>query len=141
MNKKKGQTLVEVIVALGILTMIVTAVITMIVAAMNLLANSRIKTEAVAFAQKRIADAIAAYDFGNPCIINPVSIPTDTMTDSNGTVITVTMNTSNLTAGEKTSFGGPGPADKFIKMIATATWDYRGVASDPIVIVEYVRSD
>lgn len=52
MKNQKGQSLVEVTVALGILVLVFSSVVILAANALNLMLDSRDKTEGVAFAQK-----------------------------------------------------------------------------------------
>lgn len=65
MHYKKGQTLVEVIVALGILAFVFAGTVTLIVQVVNLELAARNRTEAVALAQKYMA--LNIQSMGNGC--------------------------------------------------------------------------
>lgn len=58
MNKKKAFTLIEVVVALGILAAVFAGTVTMIVTVVRLALSARQKTEAVALAQRGLAKGI-----------------------------------------------------------------------------------
>lgn len=55
-SNKRGQSLVEVTVALSILAVVLTGVVTLIVNAVGLMLDSRDKTEAVAYAQQYLEE-------------------------------------------------------------------------------------
>jgi Tfp pilus assembly protein PilV len=59
MQIKKGQTLIEVVVALSILIVVFTGVVSLTMSVVNLTLASKDQTEAVAFAQKVLTD----YDY------------------------------------------------------------------------------
>lgn len=71
-NKKRGFGLVEVMVALSILAMVFSAVVTLIVNVVNLNLVSRQRTEAIAFAQDGLALGVA--EISNGC---PSKLPTN----------------------------------------------------------------
>ncbi|MDD5693270.1 MAG: type II secretion system protein [Patescibacteria group bacterium] len=58
--KKKGQTLVEVMVALSILIVILSGVITLLIKSVNLVIDSRSKTEAIAIVQNGLSEGISS---------------------------------------------------------------------------------
>jgi prepilin-type N-terminal cleavage/methylation domain-containing protein len=62
---KKGFSLIEVIVALGIVTMVFAGTITLIVQVVNLQLQARNRTEAVAIAQRQMANAMV--NIGGGC--------------------------------------------------------------------------
>jgi type II secretory pathway pseudopilin PulG len=62
---KKGQTLVETVVALGILAIVLTGTISLVVNIVSLVLSSRNKTEAMALAEKGLAEAVAGVENGS----------------------------------------------------------------------------
>lgn len=60
-KKKKGFTLIELVVAMGILTMVFAGTVTLIISVVNLAMSTRTKTTVVALAQKGLAESIREY--------------------------------------------------------------------------------
>ncbi len=87
--KKKGQTLVEVMVALSILIIVLSGVIDLLIKSVNLVLNARSKTEAIAVVQNGLSEGISSVqgtcqihsdNGGIPrIIINRVSTTTGTL--------------------------------------------------------------
>lgn len=80
-SNKKGQSLVEVTVALSILAVVLTGVVTLIVNAVGLMLDSRDKTEAVAYAQQYLEEKKGSKT--NSCdglAITPPPVSTDIIT-------------------------------------------------------------
>ena len=65
-SKKSGQSLVEVVVALGILGVIFTNIVVLVVYGFNLANASRKRTEAVAMAQKKMTESIILIQHNCP---------------------------------------------------------------------------
>lgn len=61
---KKGLTLIEVVVALGILTVVFAGVVTLIVQIVSLELSSRDRTQAIALAQGKLAEVTASLSNG-----------------------------------------------------------------------------
>lgn len=64
MSNKRGFTLIEVIVSLGILTMVFASVITLISAVMGLAVLTRDNTIAASLAQKHLSEAVSTIKKG-----------------------------------------------------------------------------
>lgn len=75
---KKGQSLIEVVVALGILTIVFTGVLTLISQVVGLELAARNNTHAVALAQRKLATVIT--EIGDGCNIGSLSSPAGTET-------------------------------------------------------------
>jgi prepilin-type N-terminal cleavage/methylation domain-containing protein len=64
LNKSRGKngfTLIELVVAMGILTMVFAGTVTLIIAVVNLAMSTRTKTEVVALTQKELTNTIVSY--------------------------------------------------------------------------------
>jgi prepilin-type N-terminal cleavage/methylation domain-containing protein len=71
-KNEKGFSLIEVVVALSILTMVLSGAITLIVSVVNLNLLSRNKTEAVAYAQEGITIGAAKVSTGCFLYVGPI---------------------------------------------------------------------
>lgn len=58
MSRKRGQSLVEVLVAVGIITLVFAGTATLIVQVVNLELSARSRTEAVALGQKYLSESV-----------------------------------------------------------------------------------
>ena len=156
-NKKqnKGQSLVEVIVALGILAIVFASVVTLVVYALNMAVSARNRTEAIALAQEKVADATNLIQGNCPVLtatdvdqngIKPsamsrvITMYNAQLTGIGETTITnkrVTAKVEALSSEEDHYTGGTGnlPAGKFLKIIVTVRWNDRGISGEQIFII------
>lgn len=73
MNKKRGQSLVEVLVAVSIITLVFAGTATLIVQVVNLELSARSRTEAVALGQKYLSESL--INIQESCATNFTEIP------------------------------------------------------------------
>jgi type II secretory pathway pseudopilin PulG len=121
----KGISLVELTVAMGILTMVFAGTVTLIIMVVNLSFNTGTKTVAIALAQRELTNKITAFranpDPNAPCtILNDISVPK------------VPSGISELRACIS-----PAPIDingstNFVLITSTATWKAKGDPSDSL---------
>lgn len=122
LNKKRnnGLTLVEVVVACGILAMVLAGTITLILTVVNLSLSARQKTEAVTMAQKVLTDCVVAYRAepgtfdtvaGQTCPASVTLSPGSDLTGASGTIQDVSVPNSTV---------------NFAQVTATITWQIRG---------------
>jgi prepilin-type N-terminal cleavage/methylation domain-containing protein len=129
---KKGFTLIEVVVALGILAAVFAGTVTLVVTVVKLALSSRIKTEAITLAQKGLAVQIQ-NTYKAPKGV-PVSSYAETLDGINLIARTEDPTTADfdLTSnGSSVSFD----SDGFYHITSTVTWP----GSKPYVLEQYVR--
>ncbi|MEI7690661.1 MAG: type II secretion system protein [bacterium] len=78
-HKKRGQSLVEVVVALGIIGVIFTNIVVLIVYGFNLANASRNKTEAIAIAQQKMSESIILIQHN--CPLNNINGASSSLAD------------------------------------------------------------
>lgn len=124
--KSKGFTLIEVTVALGILTIVLAAMVQLIVNTINLAMVTRYKTEATALSQKGLTYGISAIQ---NC-------------QNNSIVITETHGDKRLVVTYDTTFGKVDGTvdtlddDNFIKVISTVS-PIGAVRGSPANVINY----
>ena len=129
MNAKKGFTLIEMVVALGILAMALTASVTMIVGVVNLAMITRDITEASALAQKALSDSVAA------ACLNCKEIKWPTPTSAPNKAVTVLHPTTFPAVGT----GSDQITDTdYYKITAVVTWTLRTIPYSTST-TQYVR--
>lgn len=82
-SNKRGQTLVEVVVALGILAMVFAGVVTLIVRVVDLELMARDRTVAVSLAQKKLAETVG--NLGDGCNVSDYTIPNGSIVEGSKT--------------------------------------------------------
>lgn len=90
-NRKKGESLVEVVVALGIIAFVFMGVVNIIASSITLNVSARQRTEAVAMVQKNLNEYLASNSDVASCT---VSGRTSQVVDPNG-CLTKTLNSSS----------------------------------------------
>lgn len=115
-KRVKGMGLVEVVVALSILTIVFGGTVTLIVNVVNLAVTAKQKTEAITYAQKGLAEKIKQLNYG--CVVTLPSTELDTNYP----------NYSVHTKAERGDLAGtpvvfsPNANGSFIKINSTVTW-------------------
>jgi type II secretory pathway pseudopilin PulG len=130
---KKGQSLVEVVVALGILAMVFAGVVTLIVEVVNLELSARNKTVAVALAQQKLAHTVVGINSG---------CGSTTPSTQNGTEI------KGGVSFEYTAETAPSPSynetlglfgDNFTEVTITIAWENRNSSDNEYVLKQIVK--
>lgn len=142
MNKKKGQSLVEVLVAMGIITMVFAGTATLIVQVVNLELSARSRTEAVALGQKYLAENVSSIKEG--CLNNiTTGVPeTDNPNDKYTALNSCVLVNDDLSENTSTDCS-PGEIDSsvtnFVKIITEVTWQDKGLPEETYTASEIVR--
>lgn len=131
MRSKKGFTLVEVVVALGILTIVLAATVTLIIGVVNLALVARDKTEATALVQKGLSETISRIQKCDSSLttqnysINGKSIYIyiNKAKDPSGNYAVADENFKFDSTG---TLGGTINSAGFYKVTAVVTWSFRG---------------
>lgn len=116
--KIKGLTLIELVVAMGILAMVFAGTITLIIFVVNLAFSARLKTTAVALAQKKLTEEISTFraDPSNPSLYicpRTLSVPSDSGLSSADVCITPNPPV-------------PSESGDFVMITVTVRWNVRG---------------
>lgn len=155
-SKKRGESLVEVIVALGILAFVFMGVVNVIASSITLNMSSRQRTEAIAMVQKNLSEYLAKNASSDVCTItaktaaNPVSgtvvgstgCNTNTLTDSTQTCYWVELADLAVggTNGESYSLYGLNN-DNFIKVISHGKWYTRILGEQSFEIDRVIKKN
>lgn len=139
-KKNKGFSLIEMVVALGILVMVLSGAVTIIVSVVNLNLLSRNKTEAVAFAQDGVT--IGTSTVSNGCFVYNPGAPEIAHKKFNGSnkyyrsiayergifeeKTTANPDGTSVTANTFT----PAPSGNFVRVTSTVQWNERNFYND-----------
>jgi len=160
-SKKSGQSLVEVVVALGILGIVFTNIVVLVVYGFNLANASRKRTEAVSMAQKKMTESIIliqhncpvnktgsdlttpAYAVGLQTLLNTSKYKI-AETNINNITSTITVrkpsNAADQGAGVVNEITGSGGGtivpDKFYIVSVKMTWVDKGITNNAIYNLE-----
>lgn len=134
---KKGQSLVEVVVALGILAFVFAGTITLIVQIVSLQLATRNRTEAVALAQKTMAETVSTLTDGCG------NISSTNTTGSSGN-FTYSVQVSNADAypdgGSSTSSRDVDlDGNQFYQVLVSVTWDDRDYVGNNYELKQIVK--
>lgn len=132
---KKGQSLVEVTVALSILVIVLTSTITLIVAVLNLTLSSRNRTEAITYAQRAISEG--KIHLNSTCSISEAEGEiTDILNiddDFPGKNVYL-FNKKPSSVGLSADF----PDTQFRVLEASVSWEEKGVSTGPVTIRQVI---
>ena len=124
-KRKSGQSLIEVTIALSIMSACLTIVTTLMVHTLGFSNDSMTRITAIGYAQEQMEETI--YKLKNTCIINQIN----TSTQEDGFLIT--------TAVEPVTAAGPSELIGMKKVLITVSWDGRGNKSaSSISVVTYL---
>lgn len=133
MQTKKAFTLIEVVVALGILAIVFSGTVTLVVNVVNLQLSSRNRNEAVAKAQKVMSESVALISCG---------CSTDLSKISEGEKDTDTSLPYTLNVTENYNYNGslsPADAAHFAKISILVTWEDKGLGEMNYPLEQIVR--
>jgi prepilin-type N-terminal cleavage/methylation domain-containing protein len=125
---KKGFTLIEVVVSLGILAMVFAGTVTLVVSVFNLELSSRSLTEAVAIAQGKMAETVAGLDGG--CTMNNLVSVNDQPVGEKYTYSVLE---------ESFDYGFNLSSTNFIKIKVVVEWEYKGLGGRSYELEQIVR--
>jgi len=130
---KKGQSIIEVMVAMTLITVVLGSTFYLVINAVNLVMLAQSRTEAIEIAQKGLAEAVLVLQ--DSCAINAGSDLSKIFTQvdaGNGTAKTLQVVMADA----------PSPLDTtFKKITATVTWNDRGAQNQQVVLTQYVRAN
>ena len=142
---KPGQSLVEVVVALGIIAVIFSSIITMVVYSFNLAVASRNRTEAVAIAQEKMTDSIILIKSNCPLQNvdgNSLGSYTTYLTNTldgqigednpSGFSTTITVRKPTAVNPNDETGGGNINIEKFYIVTVTVSWKDKGFTSNTV---------
>ena len=136
---KKGQTLVEVVVALGILTVVFAAVITLISQVVHFELSSRNTTIATNIAQKKLAEAVS--EIGDGCISE--SAPLEDSLGSQiigGIKFSYETNNSNTFDYKENNTSSVGfDNSSFMEIVVKVTWEEKNLGIRDIILKQVVK--
>lgn len=122
MQTKRGFTLVEVVVALGILALVFSGVVTLVVQVVNLELGARRQTEAVALAQGKMAEQVALICDDCSETVTPEDIIDQ---EDNGYIYDI--------------YFDDGPYTNFVTIKVVVTWTDKGIGDRDYSITQAVR--
>lgn len=122
-NKLRGFTLIELVIAMGILILVFTGTVTLIVMVVNLAMSTRIQTEAVALTQRGLTETITKYR-ANPNDYDPANLcPTSVnLGNQNNISISCTINNPDVVQAQGDGFD----EDNFVNIVIISTWTPKG---------------
>lgn len=129
MNRKRGISLIEVVVALGIIAIVFAGTITLIISVVNLEMSARARTEAVAITQKYLA--LNVHALGTGCQKNNIA-PID---DSSGDPYQVTAQITSVGDDLVTQNNDGG----FLRIEIITTWNYKSLGQETYNLAQVVR--
>ena len=148
-SSKKGESLVEVVVSLGIMAMVFAGVVNIVVAAVTLNLSSRQRLEVIATVQKNLNEWLAADSLNNSCPVTPRPLAqTITLTGCAATPPHVTAATprcywlerSDLVSAEApSSMTLPDANTTFIKITSHGAWYTRMIGESEFEVSEIIR--
>ncbi|MDD3481153.1 MAG: prepilin-type N-terminal cleavage/methylation domain-containing protein [Patescibacteria group bacterium] len=135
MQTKRGISLVEVVVALGIIAIVFSGVITLIISAVNLELSARTRTEAIARNQKNLAEVVQLLESG--CAKDANNLPGEVL-EGDFTINTYCRRTNDIlveydpfdpedTTASSSDCGDLTTDDNYIKIISKISWSEKGV--------------
>jgi len=135
LGKKKGQTLIEVTVALGILAIVFAGTITLIVGVVNLSFSARNRTEAIALAQMKLAETASSILTGCNKTF-PASTP---RTRESGTIYHYRVDVNTLAGSFSAVYDNDLNHNNFAEIVVTVDWTNKGLPDENYVIKQIVR--
>jgi type II secretory pathway pseudopilin PulG len=136
---KKGQSLVEVVVAMFILMIVFVSMATLIIQSLNLVMMSRSRTEVTALAQRSMSNAIMQLKSACPAVAptglpKDLTLPADISGDQNLVrygISHISETVAALDPGDQPTGTGVSTLPlNFYKVTVTITWRYKGAAAD-----------
>ncbi len=132
MQIKKGQSLVEVVVALSILAIVFAATVTLIVQVVNLELSARNRTEAVAIAQRYLSRNIKALSCN--CVLDSSLLVQDEEVDDGYDITSTAIYLADDIITEVES-----SAAKFVKVSIAVTWSDKGLPNETYELSQIMR--
>lgn len=135
LDSKKGQSLVEVVVALGVIAIVFSGTVNLIVRVVGLNLDARDVTQATALAQKALTEAVS--NTASNCTAGVTTVPA-TNVNLGGKNFTYQVASSAYdisTAGVVTS----NASGAFLKVTATVSWNDREGDPRSNVVEQYIR--
>lgn len=126
-TRVKGQSLVEVIVALGIIVIVFTGTITLVVNVMNLNLNSRDVTQATALTEKKMGEAVSGIRSDCTVDIAGLSVSGNNVPVTlGGKSFTPVVTFQSVGRNQVSNTFVLDPTGLFIRITSTVTWRDRG---------------
>jgi len=134
---KKGQSLVEVMVAMFVLMIVFVSMATLIVQALNLVTVSRTRTEVTALAQRAMSDA--TIQVKTTCSAAPPTYPhlfdTTSLNPNPAKYKKLEEKVENITSADKPTTGGVTIPSTFYKVTVTVVWRDKSMTSDSTYVL------
>lgn len=128
---RKGQSLVEVVVALGIVSIVFSGTVTLIVQTVNLELSARDRTEAINYAQKILNEKVVEIEGGCNLEYTTGEVSGPPFGKYNSTI-----NVNN----NFTSYGNGLDSANFIEITSRVTWKPKGLPDDKYEVKQIVRT-
>lgn len=127
-----GLGLAEVMVAMLILLIVILALITSVVLALQVTAGNGSRATASQFVQERVEEARRVASSGSCAVMEGVVVPDEVRLDGRGTPITISgevLNRDTLGPCEVAGAGDDGDPAQIVRITVTASSDVDGVGS------------
>jgi Tfp pilus assembly protein PilX len=138
-KRKKGQTLIEVMLSLTIITLVFVSAITLVINVFNLTLSARSKTKATALAQSGLAVATTkiqgSCSLGNYPLDAAISLPEVSVP----TGFTLEVRPKDLITGSEIYTGDQITTTNFMKLTATVSWSDKGLGAQTYRVSEIIR--
>jgi len=132
-KKKKAQSIIEVMIAMTIVTVVLGSTMALILNAVNLVMIAQSRTEAIEIAQKGIAEGVLIIQ--KQCGVDIAGANLDhlytTVDSTNSTHKTLTVSATNPPTGLD--------PNAFQTLVATVDWTDRGSSAQTVTIQQVVR--
>lgn len=133
-KKRKGQTIVEVMIAFTILAVVLSSTFILMIRAVNLVLTAQSRTEAIEIAQRGLSEGVLLLQ--GSCGINTAANLSAIQTKNIAGSVPKTLVVSKT---DHPGLPDSLASDDFILLTATVTWDDKGAPDQSVALSQLVR--